>query len=282
MKTLGQLARDAIETVESGYYDASEIDQLLSKHGQRETAVRRLVDAIREKKGRAIICEVKFSSPSAGKIRNKGAASEIAKEMESGGAAALSVLTEPLNFDGSLSNLISVGKLCSLPIIMKDIVVSKEQIAAAKHVGASAILFIEEVFSERLVRHDLSLDDAINFAHELGLDAIIETHTKEGLDKISRTSCDIIGINNRNLKTFETNIETTPQLLKGFSFRRSYDSMPLLISESGFESSDDLKRIRARLQLEGSLLPDGYLIGSSIMRSENIETKVRGFVEALN
>jgi len=282
MKTLDELAQDAIETVESEYYDTGEIDKLLSKEGMKVDAVRGLVDAINDKRGKAIIFEVKFSSPSAGEIRNNGTASEIAKEMENGGAIALSVLTEPRNFGGSLSNLISVRKQTSLPIIMKDIIVSKEQIVAAKRAGASAILFIEEIFSDGLTKNHLSVDDAVTFAHELGLDAIIETHTIEGLGKISETNCDIIGINNRNLRTFETNIETTPKLLKEFSHRRSYRGDRLLMSESGFESPDDLNRVRARLQLEKSPQPDAFLIGTSIMRSVNIESKVRGFVEALS
>ena len=94
----------------------------------------------------------------------------------------MSVLTEPKNFGGSMSNLIAVRKQTSLPIIMKDIIVSKEQIACSKAAGASAVLFIEEIFSDGLTKDDsLSLDNAVKFAHELGLDTIIETHTIEGL-----------------------------------------------------------------------------------------------------
>ena len=282
MKTLDELAQDAIETIQSNYYARAEIDKLLSKEGMKVGAVERLVDAIRERKGNAIICEVKFSSPSAGEIRNRGSASEIANEMENGGAAGLSVLTEPKNFGGSMSNLIAVRKQTSLPIIMKDIIVSKEQIVAAKHAGASAVLFIEEIFSDGLTKDHLSLDDAVKFAHELGLDTIIETHTIEGLDKISKTECDIIGINNRNLRTFETDVETTPKLLKEFSRRSSIGGVQLLMSESGFDSPDDLKRVIALLQLDKSPQPDAFLIGTSIMRSVNIESRVRGFVEALS
>ena len=196
--------------------------------------------------------------------------------------AALSVLTEPKNFGGSMSNLISVRKQTSLPIIMKDIVVSKEQIVAAKHAGASAVLFIEEIFSDELTKDHLSLDDAVSFAHELDLDTVVETHTIEGLVKISKTNCDIIGINNRNLRTFETSLETTPKLLKQFSRKRSYHEDRLLMSESGFESPDDLKKVITRLQLDKSPKPDAFLIGTSIMKSVNIESKVRGFVEALS
>ena len=135
-----------------------------------------------------------------------------------------------------MSNLIAVRKQTSLPIIMKDIIVSKEQIVAAKQAGASAVLFIEEIFSDGLTKDDLSLDDAVKFTHELGLDTIIETHTIEGLDKISKTNCDIIGINNRNLRTFETDVETTPKLLKDFSAKK-LDTRP-------WAFVDERKRVR--------------------------------------
>lgn len=282
MKTLNELAYDAMDTVESGYYESENIDKLLSKEGITIDAIQSLVDAIREKRGKAVICEVKFSSPSAGEIRNRGTASEIAKAMEAGGAIGLSVLTEPKNFNGSIANLVAARKQTSLPIIMKDIIVSKEQIVAAKHAGVSSVLFIEEIFSDGLTRDGFSMDEAIGFAHELGLDAIIETHTKEGLDRISETNCDILGINNRDLRTFDTKIETTIQLLKGFTLKtRSRKGTPLIMSESGFENPEDIKMIKAKLRENGSLQPDAFLIGTSIMRSDSIEAKVRGFVEVL-
>ncbi|MDG6923799.1 MAG: indole-3-glycerol-phosphate synthase [Nitrososphaerota archaeon] len=283
MKTLDELAEDAIESVESGYYDASDINDLLSKVHLTTRIGKRLSDAITENRGRALICEVKFSSPSAGEIRNKDSATKIAREMEAGGAVGLSVLTESKNFNGSIADFLLVRKVTSLPMIMKDIIVSEEQIIAAKHMGASAVLFIEEIFSDNLTKAELSLDDAIRFSHELGIETIIETHTGEGLRKIAKTNCDIIGINNRNLRTFETDINTTAQLLKDFTPTNSIRmAPPLIMSESGYETPDDLKRIRNLLLEDKSPTPDAFLIGTSIMRSEKIQTKVRGFVEALS
>ncbi len=132
MKTLDELAQDAIATVESEYYETGEIDKLLSKEGMKVEEVRRLVDAINDKKGRAIICEVKFSSPSSGEIRKNGTASEIAKEMENGGAIALSGTYRAEKFRRFNFKLISARKQTSLPIIMKDIIVSEEQIVAGQ------------------------------------------------------------------------------------------------------------------------------------------------------
>ncbi len=285
MKTLKALAQDAMATIESGFYSDRRLETIFGNMGKPSSPAKRLVDAIREKKGSALICEVKFASPSAGEIRNHGTAYNIAKEMESGGAVGLSVLTEPKNFKGSIPNLIAVRNISSLPIIMKDIIISKEQIIAAKHIGASAVLFIEEIFSDELTKDDLTLDDAVKTAKDLGLDTIIETHTREGLEKISKTSCDIIGINNRDLRTFETKIETTSQLLKGFSLPKtqtgSHD-LPLIMSESGYETPEDINNLKMKLRADGSLQPGAYLVGTSIMKSDSIEGKVHGFVEVLN
>lgn len=280
MKTLREIAEDAIATVESGFYDSSKIDALRYVHYPPGSTFKKLTDAISEKGKSALICEVKFSSPSAGEIRRHGEASEIAKQMEAGGAVGLSVLTEPKNFRGSISNLVAVRSNTKLPIIMKDIVVSKEQIVAAKHIRASAVLFIEEIFTDGLTKDDLSLDEATMFAREYGLETIVETHTIEGLRKVSQTDCDIIGINNRNLRTFETDVDTTCRLLKGYSPRG--DRNFLLMSESGYDSPATLKRIVAKLKSDNSLQPDAFLVGTSIMQSEDIAAVVREFVAALN
>ena len=145
---------------------------------------------------------MKFASPSVGTIRSHGLVKEIVREMESGGAIGLSVLTESKNFGGSLSNLQAARKMTDLPIIMKDIIVSCEQIEAAKKIGASAVLFIEEVYSDGLSKDGLSLSNAVGFAQRLGLDTIFETHSVEGLEMISKIYTDVVGINNRDLRSF--------------------------------------------------------------------------------
>lgn len=276
MKTLEALATDALLTVESGFYDSPETPSSLAATGKS------LVDVVSENRGRALVCEVKFASPSAGDIRGKGLPAEIAKEMEAGGAMALSVLTEPKNFKGSVSNLISVRSVTSLPIIMKDIVVSKEQIIAARRLGASAVLLIEEIFTRKQTKGGLSLNEAVNVARDCGVNSIVETHTKVGLEIVSKVDCDIIGLNNRDLNTFKTNIETTVDLLNGFVPRRSGNRpLPLIMSESGYESPEDILKLKERVSLNGSLQPDAFLIGTSIMKSDNIREKVQSFTRVL-
>ena len=276
MKTLDALASDALDTVESGFYSSSEASR------SPATASWSLVNAISKNRGRALICEVKFASPSAGDILAKGLPADIAKEMEAGGAVALSVLTEPKNFKGSISNLVSVRSATSLPIIMKDIVVSKEQIVAAKRFGANAVLLIEEIFTRKQTKDGLSLDEAVAVARNCGLDSIIETHTKIGLDIISNVDCDIIGLNNRDLNTFKTNIETTLGLLDGFTPKKSNNrTSPLIMSESGYENPEVIIKLKERIALNGSLQPDAFLIGTSIMKSDNVREKVQSFAKVL-
>jgi indole-3-glycerol phosphate synthase len=267
LKTLKDLAEDAFSTVESGYYRTT------SKTG----VVRRsLVASISTKKGHAIVCEIKFASPSAGKIDGRyDQVSSIAMQMEQGGAAGLSVLTEPKNFGGSITNLVLARESTNLPVIMKDVIVSEDQIVAAGNLGASAVLFIWEVFSEGLSR-GLALDNAITLAKDNGLDVIVETHSKEGLIEAGKLGCDIIGINNRDLKTFKTSIETTIELLKGSSLRGR-----AIMSESGFESAADISYVVEKLKSLGSPVPGAFLIGTSIMKSPDIRSKVMEFTQAL-
>lgn len=272
LKTLEALARDAIETVESGFYRISE--------SHKVPPIRALHDVILENRGKAVICEVKYASPSSGNIRGSGAAEEVAKEMEAGGAVALSVLTEPKNFKGSPSNLTSVRAVTSLPIIMKDIIVSEVQILAAKRLGASAVLFIEEIFTRRQTKGGLTLEEAVALARQSGLDTIIETHTKKGLEIVSNVDCDIIGLNNRDLDTFKTDIETTVELLKEFK-KKDRDSLQLIMSESGYDKPEDIMKVKEKIRMNGSPQPDAFLIGTSVMKSDNIRDKVRSFREVL-
>jgi indole-3-glycerol phosphate synthase len=282
MKTLREVANDALLAVNSGYYDLDTLGNYAGKSVLKTiTKPKGLVDAIHASIGKAIICEVKFASPSAGTIRNQGGVKDIVKEMEKGGAAGLSVLTESMSFGGSITNLLEARETSSLPIIMKDIIVSKEQIEAAKKFGVSAVLFIEEVFSEGFSKDDLSLEESVSFAKDIGLDTIVETHSVSGLRKILNTDTDVVGINNRDLKTFETRLDTTLSLLKEFKSVHEKNNR-LVMSESGYESADDIRSVIRRLKENRSPQPDAFLIGTSIMRSQNIQEKVAEFVGALD
>jgi len=273
LKTLKELVDDAFETVESGYYNIETTSRPSGINGHLS-----LVRSIESKAGKAIICEIKFASPSAGKIDERyNLVSQIAKDMEAGGAAGLSVLTEPKNFSGSIENLKTVRASTNLPVIMKDIVVSEEQIKAARRLGASAVLFIREIFSDGYSKEGLTLPDAIGLAKNEQLEVIVETHSTEGLAEVAKSDCDIIGINNRDLKTFKTTITTTVDLLVRTSSSNGALRNHLLMSESGFESPADITGLIRKLKESGAPLPKAFLIGTSIMKSPDIRTKVREF-----
>ncbi len=273
---LRRLADDAIASVDSGYYDVK---------GQVAGAIdrrRNLVEAFR-RNARSLVCEIKFASPSAGKISEHRDVATIASQMESGGATALSVLTEKGSFKGSLENLTRAKAATkTVPVMMKDIVVSGEQIVAASKIGADAVLLILELFENGLTR--ISLDGAIDLAHNNDLSVVVETYTLEGLKRlVFSTKCDVAGINNRDLTTFQVNVERTVELLRSLGeVERHLKRRPLLMSESGYECSKDVEKVLNALRSSrSSILPDAFLIGTSIMRSGNVEEKVREFSQVI-
>ncbi len=228
---------------------------------------RSLKDAIASCKGKynAIIAEVKFSSPSMGKIRDPMRIDRIVKDMAEGGAVGLSILTQPNYFNGSLDNLLNARIATDLPLLMKDIVVSKEQIDAAYYAGADAILLICSLFHKRLIEY--SLDEMIYAAHTYGLEVLLEVHDEHELAYALASRADIIGINNRNLDTMHIDLETTIRLAPLADGKGKY-----LISESGISSKEHI------IKLKGYV--DGFLVGTSIMSSNNIKSKVRELVMA--
>ena len=184
---------------------------------------------------------------------------EILKMMEKGGASAISVLTQPLFFDGSLKNLETVRENTNLPILMKDIIIDKKQIDAGFKLGANIILLIETLYKNQSQK----LDELISIANERGLEILLEVNTSEELEKASKRDVTIIGINNRNLNTLELDMNTTEKILS----EKIMINQPI-ISESGIFNSKDLQRI-------GKTRVSGFLIGTSIMGSRDIEGKVR-------
>ncbi|MHB8566405.1 MAG: indole-3-glycerol phosphate synthase TrpC [Nitrososphaerales archaeon] len=264
---LKRLAEDAQMSVDSGYYKVKEPLQKAER--------RNLVDAFR-KHSHSVMCEIKFASPSAGKISEKhDQVALVAAQMESGGASALSILTEKGSFKGSLENLTLARAATHIPIMMKDIIVSREQILAAPAIGADAVLLILELFEKKLTR--ISLDDALDLAHAEGLSVVVETYSLPGLEKLMDTDCDIVGINNRDLATFKVSVERTVELLKGLGMNRKKNA--LIMSESGYENSSDIRNVLGALN-GSDLIPDAFLIGTSIMKASNVEQKVREFVQA--
>ncbi|MCW3998795.1 MAG: indole-3-glycerol-phosphate synthase [Candidatus Bathyarchaeota archaeon] len=254
---LDMLAKDALDSIEGGYY----------KHYRTVKPVRAsLKAAVLTAKANAVIAEIKAASPSAGAIRGSIDASALAHAMQRGGAAGLSVLTEPKHFNGSLSALSQARSATNLPILMKDIVLVHKQIEVASKLGANAVLLIEALFERGYCA--FGVDEAIADAHGYGLEVLLEAHTQEEYLKAVQTKADLVGINNRDLATLKINLDTTKTILQ-----RQGKHGKTVISESGIQTASDLQFLRG-------CGADGFLVGSSIMVTENVELKVKEFVQA--
>ncbi|MFQ5573093.1 MAG: indole-3-glycerol-phosphate synthase [Nitrosopumilaceae archaeon] len=212
-----------------------------------------------------LITEIKFSSPSLGKIRTISDPVSIANAMISGGSKALSVLTQPNLFNGSPVYFIQVRKAVKVPMLMKDIIVEKIQIDAAKKMGADYMLLIQSLFDQNYLKE---IEDFISYGHKKGLSVLVEAHTKSEFENALKTDADLIGINNRNLDTLELNLETTKNILDGFEKTRP------ILSESGIESPEDIQFLK-------KYGADAFLVGSSLMKSDNIEENVKKLVNAI-
>jgi indole-3-glycerol phosphate synthase len=254
---LDTLAMDAAKTIESGYYKTAES----AKHPKIS-----LKRAILECKLNPVITEIKAASPSLGTIRSQINPLEIAKAMEKGGAVGISVLTEPKHFNGSLQTLIETREAVKLPLLMKDIIIIPEQIEAAAKLGANAVLLIKALYDKGYC--EMTIDKMIAFAHSRGLEVLLETHTEKEFQSAVETEADLVGINNRNLATLKIDLNTTKEILKNNSIRGK-----VVVSESGIKTKVDLKFLR-------DCGANAFLIGSSIMLTDNIEEKVKEFVES--
>jgi indole-3-glycerol phosphate synthase len=239
----------------NGYYKTSDYPELDSK---------RLTEAIIKRKDNAIIAELKPASPSAGILKKDFHVEETAIAMQRGGAVGISVLTVPEGFNGQLNNIALTRSVTQLPILMKDFVINKEQIEAGRAKGANAILLIYSLFKRGYT--DVNLDAMITHIHRFGLEVLLEVHTEREYEEACKTSVDMIGINNRNLKTLTVNLEVTRKLLSLGKPRGK-----VLISESGITSPEDINSLK-------NLGVDAFLVGSSIMRSNNIKDTVKRLV----
>lgn len=254
---LVKLTELAKKRVEEGYYEKG------TKARRRHAS---LVQAIANCDHIPLIAEIKYASPSQGKIRNNRRPREIAKKMLAGGACALSILTDPDSFNGGLHILTRVGSSVVAPLLMKDIIVSPRQVRAAANFGADAVVLISELFSEGLA--DEKITTILREARQLGLETLVEANTASEFEKLHSLHPDLFGINNRNLSTFEVDLDTTAKIL-GNAGRPEKP----IVSESGIDSAAHIRRLKK----------DGvqaFLVGTSIMKSPNIEEKVRELVNA--
>jgi len=224
-----------------------------------------LIQTIRKNKHASLIAEVKFSSPSLGKIRKVSDPVKIAKMMVQGGAVGLSVLTQPHLFNGSPEYFQKIRNAVNIPLLMKDVIIDKIQIDAAEKIGADCILLIQSLFDKKLV---IEIEEFISYAHKKKLMVLLESHTKKEFINSTRTEADLLGINNRNLDTLEIDLDTTRKILQEKTEKR------IILSESGIESQKDIRFLR-------KCGADAFLVGSSIMKSKNIKESVKKLVLAI-
>lgn len=228
---------------------------------RKNAAPHRLRDALRAASpALKVIAEFKRASPSGGVIRRDLSPADVARAYERGGACAISVLTEEEYFNGSLDDLNSVRSATHLPLLRKDFIVDPTQIYEAAIAGADAVLLIVAALD------DVSLRDLRKTAEdEFGLDALVEAHTSDELRRALNTGAKIIGINNRNLQTFEVSLRTSERLIE------EAPSEIVMISESGLREAEQLRRLHA-------LGFRGFLIGESLMRAIDPETALRDLI----
>jgi len=201
-----------------------------------------------------IIGEVKRASPSLGDININIDVVEQAKIYEKSGVAAISVLTDEVFFKGNIDDLKSVASAVKIPVLNKDFILDKKQIHRAINAGASVVLLIVSVLEEK------DLKSLYDYAKNLGLEVLVEVHDFAELKIAEKINPEIIGVNNRNLKTFSVDLQSSIDLAKKFS------TNALHISESGIKTADDVQKICDKF--------DGILVGETLMTSGDISGKI--------
>jgi len=213
--------------------------------------VRDFAAALRAKTDVALIAEVKKASPSAGVIRADFDPVTIAQTYERHGAACLSVLTDEHFFQGHLDYLKAVRQAVQIPVLRKDFIIDRYQVTEARAAGADCILLIAECLD------DCHLRDLYFYASELGMESLIEIYDPENLDRVLKLDPALVGVNNRDLRTFVTDLDHTIRLAPKLS------AATLLVSESGIRSRADVDRLKA-----GGA--HAMLVGETLMRSADI------------
>ncbi|GAB7014725.1 indole-3-glycerol-phosphate synthase [Methanogenium cariaci] len=220
---------------------------------------RSLKDAILSVPGRhAVIAEIKFSSPSAGRIRERTDPGQIAVAYRKGGCAAISVLTEPAYFGGRPEDIAAVKNAVPLPVLRKDFIIDLRQIAETRFLGADAVLLIAGLLGERL-------GEFVSAAYAAELEPLVEVHTSAEVALALASDAEMIGINNRDLCTMQLQPETTAALAQPIR-----DAGRIVVSMSGIGEPEDIRRLAP--------YADAFLAGTALMSAEDPQTVLEEFV----
>jgi indole-3-glycerol phosphate synthase len=222
---------------------------------------RGFIEALRQAPAPRIIAEFKRASPSAGPIRPGADVGEIVAAYEAAGAAAISVLCDE-HFDGSLEDLRQARGRCRVPLLCKDFILERAQILAARKAGADAVLLIAAALPPPTLR------PLVEFAHHLDLDVVCEAHDAHEVDRAMSAGCTCVGVNARDLRTFEVDLDTSIRLRELVPASFTY------VAESGIRSVADLLRLR-------DVGVDAVLVGSALMSADDPGEALRAFAEAL-
>ena len=253
---LDLLAQDAKTTMEEGYYDTS-----AKFHASNNS----MHNALSKSQNMPIIAEIKGMSPSRGIISKSYIPENVAIAMANGGAAGISVLTEPKHFGGSLSNLTRARQAVNLPILMKDVILSPLQLDVALQLGSNAVLLIQAVFDRGY--GELGLTEMIDEAHSRSLEVLLESHDENEFERSLKSNADLLGINNRNLGSLTVDLNVTKRILENVNAKGK-----IVVSESGIKNADDIKFLRK----SGAT---AFLIGCAIMSADDVESKMNEFTQ---
>jgi indole-3-glycerol phosphate synthase len=237
---------------------ASRASELRARSGDLERA-RDFAGSLRSALEVRLLAEVKRRSPSAGPIRSDADAATVAKWYEVGGAAAVSVLTDERFFGGSLADLVRVRAAIGLPVLRKDFVIDPLQILEAHGAGADAVLLIVRILEDGL------LTELLGLASELGMAALVEVHDAEELARALAAGAALVGVNNRDLSTFRTELDLSLRLAS------RVPAGVTLVAESGIRDAADVRRL-------GEAGVDAILVGESLMRRQDPAAGARSLV----